>query len=268
MATKNYVAIAKAKIRRPSSVTRPPRILVYARNKKGKTRFCTTAGKGRILIVDPEGGTDSMKRLDPDVWPLETWEEIDEVHKFLKLGRHNYEWVAIDGMTKIHNMALKWVMGQAEKTDLDRKPGLVQQRDYGKAGEISKTMIHNFRTLPIGVIFTAQERIMNGYSSGDDDEDSEDAAVAYVPDLPNGVRGELNGAVDIIGRLYTVKLNKRFRDKTTRKIVEKEIIQRRLWLAPNIMYDTGARSDYRVPEYLADPTIPKLVSLINEGKTE
>jgi hypothetical protein len=266
MAVKDYMAIAKAKIHRPSSVTRPPRILVYARNKKGKTQFCTTPGKGKVLIIDPENGTDSMKKLDPHVWAIDRWEEMDDILKYLRTGKHPYEWVAVDGMTKIANMALKWVMGQAEKTDLDRKPGMVQLKDYGKSGEILKTMIHQFRMLPIGVIFTSQERAMDAPASGDDDEDSEDAAIAYVPDLPKGARGELNSAVDVIGRLYTVKIVKKFRHPITKKVVEKEVLQRRLWLEPNIMYDTGYRSDYRLPAYMEDPTVPSLVQLINEGK--
>lgn len=271
MATrKNYAAIAKSKIRRPSQVTRPPRILVYGRNKKGKTTFCTTPGKGKVLVIDPESGTDAMKQADPDVWPLETWEEMDDVLKFLKTGQHKYQWVAVDGMTKIANMALKWVMNIAEQTDLDRRPGMVQLKDYGKAGEILKTMIHEFRTLPIGVVFTAQERMMDALPSGDDDEDADEAAVAYVPDMPKGARAELNSAVDVIGRLYVVRVTKKFRDRATKKVIEKEVLQRRLWLEPNAMYDTGYRSEYanRLPQYLTDPTVPRLVQLVNEGKVD
>lgn len=256
-ARKDYKAIAAAKIRRPSQVAseRRPAFLIYARNKKGKTRFCTTPGQGKVLIIDPEHGTDLSQQRDPDVWHIESWEDMDDIYKFLRTVDHGYEWVALDGLTRMANMALRFVMAQAEEQDLSRKPGMVNQRDYGKSGELMKSMLYNFHNLPVGVIYTAQERQVEG-SFGEEDEDVEDSSVQYVPDLPKGVRGTVNGLVDVIGRLYTVKIEKE----------GKQIIQRRLWLEPNVAYDTGYRSDYVLPAYLKVPTVPKLVQLINEGK--
>ena len=137
---KDYSELARKKITSPSKVAessggvRRPSILVYSRNKKGKTRFCLTAGKGKVLVVDPEHGTDRFLKADPHVWHLESWEEIDDIYKFLRSGDHSYEWVAFDGSTRIANMALRYVTKRAEETDLNRKPGQVTQRDYGNAG--------------------------------------------------------------------------------------------------------------------------------------
>lgn len=248
----DYQKIAAKKIRRPSqNAERLPRILIYSRNKKGKTRFCTTAGQGKILIADPENGTDAYIERDPHVWPIERWEDMDELYKFLRYGKHDYEWVAIDGLTRIANMSLKWVMHQAEEHDLSRRPGMVQLKDYGKSGEIIKSMLYNFQTLPMGVIYTAQERQANAVDS-EDDEEVEDTSQVYIPDLPKGVRSAVNSIVDVIGRLYTVKL-------------EDGKIQRRLWVEPNVMYDTGYRSDFVLPPYLKNPTVPRLVKAMKEG---
>lgn len=265
MATKDYEAIARAKIHRPASVTRPPRVLIYSRNKKGKTRLSTTAPN--VLILDPEGGTDTMKRLNPHVWKVETWPEFNDVYHFLKRGKHEYDWVSVDGCTRFSNMSLRYVMGLAEERDLERKPGMVQKQDYGKSGELMKGMLHNFHSLNMGVIFTAQER-MEEASDSEEDEDSESAAVRYVPDMPKGVRGTLNSIVDVIGRLYTVRVEKKVRDPDTRKIVTLDEMQtqRRLWLEPSVQYDTGYRSDYELPRFLKNPTIPKLLHLIDTGK--
>lgn len=251
---KDYAAIAARKITSPSKVQqRLPSILVYARNKKGKTRFSSTAPD--VLIVDPEHGTDRMTKRDPNVWHLEAWEELDEVYKYLRHEDHPYKWVCLDGLTKISNMSLRFVMSQAEETDLTRKPGMVQQRDYGKAGELMKGMLYNFNNLDIGKIYTAQERQQDG-AGFDEDEDAENVVTQVVPDLPKGVRASVNGIVDVIGRLYIVKAEVKGETRT----------QRRLWLEPSAMYDTGYRSDYVLPQYLANPTVPKLVQLINEGK--
>lgn len=264
MATKDYAAIAKARITSPSKkAERKPRILVYARNKKGKTRFGATAPN--VLVIDPEEGTGEEKKIDPDVWPVNSWEDLDDVYKFLREGKHSYEWVYIDGLTRIANMSLRWVMFQAEQRDLDRRPGQVGKQDYGKSGEAVKAMLYNFHNLPMGVIFSCQERMMDAIPSGDEDEDAEDASIMYVPDLPKGVRGAVNSIVDVIGRLYTVRTTVKVKGPDN-KPMDKEVIQRRLWIEPHVAYDTGYRSEFVLPAYLKNPTVPKLVTLVKTGK--
>lgn len=259
---KDYAAIGAARIKRvKDTVKKPPRMLIYARNKVGKTRFCATAPK--VLIVDPENGTDRMTKLNPAVWPITEWGEMDEVYNFLRLGRHDYEWVTLDPTTRIHNFSLKFVMGMAQERSLDTKPVLVQKQHYGQAGELTKEMLWKFHQLPMGVIYTAQERQIEAYS-GDEDEDAEAPASMYVPDLPKGARGAINSIVDVIARLYRVKAMARVRHGD--RVEEKEVVQRRLWLEPSAQYDTGYRSDFVLPAYLKNPTVPRLVELMASGK--
>jgi hypothetical protein len=256
---KDYAAIAASKITRPSQSTRPPRFLVYSRNKKGKTTFCTSPGQDNVLILDPEEGTEGMVRKDPHRWKIEHWTDLDDAYQYLKLGKHSYKWVAVDGLTKFSNMSLRYVMSQEEERDITRRPGMVQMKDYGKSGELMKGVLNNFHSLRMGVILTAQERVIEVTDDPEsDDEDAESSSVIYVPDLPKGVRGAANSIVDVIGRLYTVKLE---HPKTGEKV-----IQRRLWVEPHIAFDTGYRSDYRLPPYIKGPTVPKLVQLLREGK--
>lgn len=267
-AKKDYEAIARKYITTPSDKgeqRKLPRLLVYGRNKKGKTTFMCSAPD--VLVIDPEEGTDEMTKRNPKVWPVATWEQLDDVYKYLKLGTHPYQWVGLDGMTKIHNMALRWVMNMEEQRDLDRKPGLVQQRDYGRAGEMVKGLLWNFHALPMGVVFSAQERMIRPEDVDDADSDMEDASASYVPDLPNGARSTLNSIVGVIGRIYVVKTDVKVRDPKTKQVITKEnALQRRLWLEPHVAYDTGYRSEYDLPQYLKNPTVPKLVNLIRTGE--
>ena len=257
---KDYNAIAASKIQRPSKSKRPPRILIYGRNKKGKTRFGASAGQGEVLILDPEEGTEGMVKSDPHVWPIGAWPEVDDAYNFLKLGQHSYKWVSVDGLTKFANMSLRYVMSQEEERDLTRKPGLVQKQDYGKSGELMKGMLNNFHSLRMGVVFTAQERAIEVTDDPEaDDEDAEQSSMLYVPDLPRGVRSSVNQIVDVIGRIYTVKVEHP-------KDPELRVLQRRLWVEPHIAFDTGYRSDFRLPPFIKSPTIPKLVTLLREGK--
>jgi hypothetical protein len=271
MVTKDYAAIARAKIRKPSESKRKPRLLVYGRNKKGKTRFCSSAPG--VLIIDPESGTDHETKIDPSVWPVDSWDDMDDIYKFLRTGAPNphtgepIKWVALDGITRIHNMALRWVMNQEEERNLDRKPGQVGKQDYGRANEMTKGMLTNFHNLrDIGIIITAQERMREVEGLSEQDDEAENVAFIYVPDLPNGARGTVNSIVDVIGRIYTVRgeFTRRVKQGDEIKTIEYNV-QRRLWIGPHESYDTGYRSEWVLPDFVREPTIPKLITVMREG---
>lgn len=253
--TKDYVSIAAKKIQRPANIQREPRFHIYARQKKGKTTFAMSAGIEQTLILDPEHGTDEFKTKNPHVWPISQWSDVDEAYQFLKSGKHDYRWACVDGLTRFNNMALKHVMKIQEDRSLDRIPGLVQQRDYGKSGELMKEMLINFHNMrELGVIFTSQERMVEGTDS-EEDEDAEESEVQFVADLPKAVKNMVNSLVDVIGRLYVVKVDQD--DKT--------VAQRRLWIGESLKYETGYRSDYTLPDQLKNPTVTRLVRLMREG---
>jgi hypothetical protein len=44
--------------------------------------------------------------------------------------------------------------------------------------------------------------------------------------------------------------------------------QRRLWIAPHELYDTGYRSEFVLPDFVPDPTVPRLIKLMREGRVE
>lgn len=251
MAVKDYDAIARERITRPAETKSFPRFLIYARNKKGKSTFGISAGIEKTLVLDPEDGTNEMKTKNPHVWKIGRWEDLDDAYNYLRYSQHQYEWVVVDGLTKFSNLALKHVMHMQEEKSLDRIPGFVQQRDYGKSGELMKDLLTRFHNLPMGIVFTAQERQEEAFDSEEDDE-AEAGAAAYVADMPKGVRGFANSIVDVIGRLYVIK-------------TEEGKSERRLWIGEALKYDTGYRSDFTLPDYVRSPTIPKLVRLMRTG---
>lgn len=277
MAERDYLKVARASVTRPSKMPPRFRLLIYSRNKKGKTRFCLTAQEmGNLLVVDPEWGTEKYKKIDPYVWPISKWEDLQAVWGALRTGKLSpkalgqgksddpFTWVALDGMTKINNFALRYIMKQGEEANLDRKPGIVDRRDYNKSGELIKELILKFDNLPISVIYTAQERIISGNDDLEADETSE-SSVFFVPDLPAGARGAVNSVVDVIGRLYVTKAQ--FKNpKDPDNPIEKN--QRRLWIDTHAQYDTGYRSEWELPELVKSPTVKKLTELILEGRSQ
>lgn len=255
MPEKDFAAIAASKIVKPSQVKRQPRILIYGRNKKGKSTFCASAPN--VLIADPEQGTDWMTGVDPDVWPIRQWEDLAELYGFLRSGQHKYEWVALDGLSRMNDMALDYTMRVREERSIDAQPGMVAQKDWGQAGKVMKTMLVNFFNLDsMGVIFTAQERVLEG-DSGEADEEAEDAPQAYVANLPAAPRSTVNSLADVIGRIYVVR---------TTNAAGTEVTERRLWLGESALYDTGGRSEHKLPDYLRRPTVPRLTELLETGK--
>jgi hypothetical protein len=262
----DYLAIAKKKVHRPAKRQSWRKALVYGRNKKGKTRFSLSNGIDRTLHIDPEQGTDTMKTLNPYVWPITSWKDMNEAWGAIRtyqlspyiLGqgksKEPFDTIAVDGCTKINNLALKHVGRIAEQRDLDRIPGMTDRRDYNKSGELMKDMINGFLNLRMNVIFTAQERMITS-TPVDEADEGDDEQLYFVPDLPAGVRGALNSVVDVIGRIYVVKVEIKGETKT----------RRRLQIGHHELYDTGYRSDFELPDVLKNPTFPKLVNLIETG---
>lgn len=261
---KDYIAVAKKHITTPRELKGKRRIMVYARNKKGKSTFAASGGtRAETLFLDAEHGTDAMLRKNPYVWHLDRWEQIDDVVGAIRTGELSpkvlgkgpeeepFKWLAPDTLTRFNNLALRRVMKIAEETNLDRIPGLVDRRDYFKSGELMKEMLMTFHGLPINICYTAQER-MKSVGSYDDDEDAEEADYIMVPDLPDAVRAAANSWVEVIGRLYVVRIDGKPR--------------RRLQVGINERYDTGYRSDFVLPDIIKTPTLPKLVQMMTEGQ--
>lgn len=249
------------KIRRPAESTRPPRLLIYSRPKKGKTLFSASAGQGRVLILDPEDGTDWMKspKLNPHVWPVSKWEDVVEAYNFVAKSNHDYDWVAPDGLTRMTQMALRWVLKLEAMREIDRRPGMVMLKDRGRAGDLMSAMLYRFHSLrDMGVIFTSQERIVSDDEGGadSDDEDSEaEKKIRYVPDLPKYVRASVTSLVDVIGRMYVVPDPENEGKR-----------ERRLWVQEHPSFDTGYRSSYQLPPYIRRPTVPRLVQALENGR--
>jgi hypothetical protein len=256
-----------------------PRFFIYGRNKKGKTRFCSTAPN--VLIVDPEDGTVAEQKLDPDVWPIVKWADLDDVYNAIKSGVKSpktgqpYQWIALDGMTRMLNMAVDFVMNQELDRDLTKKPvDIDTRRLYGRANKLIQSMLHNFHSLRnVGLIFTANERMVEIENMEDlgDDTDATPSAFMYVPDLSPGARAPLNQVVDVIGRIYVVRGNftikRRVRVAGQVKIRNVETtVQRRLFIGPHEMYDTGVRTGFELPDFIKEPTVASLTRAMREGK--
>jgi AAA domain-containing protein len=274
VASKDYSAIARQRIVSPDDAGRMPRLLVYGRNKKGKTHFANTAPD--LLVIDPD---DQPKPLRP-TWRIDRWEDVNEAYLFLRSGKHDYKWVSLDGVTKLYSYALRWVMRQSDERAkaLDKHPDQVGKQHYGRANQMFETMLQNFHALRnIGIILTAQEKMMGVTEviagkdtvvpdDMQDDDDYTPTSYQYIVALPKGARAPLNAMVDLTGRIYVVRGEFERRIKVDGQWETQQYTkQRRLFIGVDDMYETGYRSEHDLPDFIEDPTVKKVVRALRTG---
>lgn len=239
-------------------------LLVYARNKVGKTRLCASAGElGKTLVIDCEKGTSSIRKSENvDVYHLTHWEEINEIYWYLRTQDHGYEYVCIDPITKLGNLCMEYVLAldidpedeelSVEEQEDARTP---DQRSWGKTAALVRRTILRYSTLPgVFLIITAYERRRE---NDDEDEDAFDFVIG--PDAQPSVKGFLMGHCDIIGRLYLKALDSDDDNAPTK-------MERRILFGPHEIYDCGDRSD-NLPRVMRRPTMKKILDIV-QGETD
>lgn len=195
--------LAKSKIKSVDKSFEHLKALFYAQNGKGKT-YLGASGPRKVLIVDcNERGTLSVSNFKGvDVFPVEVWTDIDLAYWHLHSAEHQYQTVVIDTVTSLAQLCMKFVLGDEASRDPTKDPEMPTKRDWGKVGELMRTVILNFRNLDMHVVFLAQER--RGFT---DDEDSD--APEVFPEVSPSIRTTLTASVDIIGRLYVKEVTRK-----------------------------------------------------------
>jgi len=218
------------------------KILVYGKNKKGKTKFASTAPNCLIIDIDEEG-TRSAAGSGTDVLEIERFDDVGHIYWWLKAGNHEYDTVVIDTITALQNSAIRKVLGEAEDRDPTREASTPDRRTWGRANQLVKSLLLDFRNLQMHVVFLAQERTIT-------DEDDEEATTFHTVDLPAGTRATALGCVGIIGRIYL----REFKPKGAKKAQW----EARMLVGPHEDYDSGHRVE-ELPNIIRNPTMPKFI---------
>ena len=233
----------KDKITPVGKMKKPLRIGIYGKPGVGKTTFCASAPN--VLLADcNEEGTLSIVDTKVDVVYLKTFDEINLLYWFLAKGDHKYETVAIDSITSLQAMGMKFVMDEASEMDLTKDPAMMDKRDWGKLNNLMSDVIINFRNLPMHIIFTAHERV----------REEEDGNIEIFPQMTPGVRATFEGIIDVIGRLYVREIT----------VDEKRKIVRRLLVGPHEKYISKTRSKHS-EHIVKDPTFPLILKKIRRS---
>lgn len=219
------------------------KVLVYGKNKVGKTRFAYKAPK--VIGVDiNEKGTASVRNMPGAMFPAREWADMTYIYWYLRQGNHEYQTVVLDTITQMQHMCLKFVLKENEDRDPNKDPSTPIQRDWLKMAELMKPMLLNFRNLPMHVVFLAQER----------NRDDDDGNKWVVPDLSPGVLGTALSCVSIIGHMFQHQV--RVVDKSTKK--ETKRWYPHMLVGPHSEYPTGDRTGSLRP-VVRNPTMDSFI---------
>jgi hypothetical protein len=160
--------------------------------------------------------------------------------------------VAIDGITAMQNLCMKFVLGDEASRDASRDPDMPSRQIYNKIAELMKTQITNFRNLPMNVIFTARQRTR----FVDEGEESE-GELFVGPNCTPSVADTLEGAVPLIGYLSAREV--RITNKTTGK--KRRSVRRRLLVGTSDRFSTKERYGVFGP-HIDAPNIADMIQAI------
>lgn len=236
------------------------KMLAYAQNGKGKTRFGASGPRPVCVIDCNERGSMSIRNYEGvDVFKVDTWVDIDLAYWYLHKNSKGYQTVVIDTESSLQQLCMKFVLGDEASRDATKDPNMPGKREWGKVGELMKTQILQFRNLPMHVIFLAQER--RGFTE-DDDESVPDV----FPEVSPSIRQTLTASVDIIGRMYVKEVIGK-RDPKTKK--RSSAVQYRMLIGPSERYVTKDRSEAGLPSTLLlkddEHNLERLVQRIKKG---
>jgi len=242
----------EAKIKRASEIEDHWRVLIYGRSGSGKTRLAATAPKVLLIDVNEHGTKSTRRDIDPYVYPVDYWSDINDAYWYLQSGDHSYESYALDGVTALQSLCMSFVLGDEASRDASRDPDMPTRQAWGKVGQLMRTQITNYRNLPMNGVFTALTRMRD---AGNDDE-MDDIAAVTGPAASPSVGGHLEAAVDTIGYLHTREVYvKRGNDKV-------KTVRRRLLVGPSERFVTKDRT-HVLGEHVDAPRIDKMLDLIN-----
>lgn len=231
------------RIRKPRADLSRLSICIYARGGVGKTTLLgTMPGKGLLIDIPQIEGGDSVlaDRENIMVAPTVTWDELDDIYKYLAKGGHDYRWVAIDTITAAQELAKRKAIKERE---LSADPHTVSLQEWGKIGELMRELFYRFRLLPINTILLAQER------SPRDREGARD----YHPAVSPLSLEALMPPQHLVGRLYVWQKE----DEAGNVVWE-----RRLRTAPHEMYLTKVRNvkGRELPPVVREPHLGRILA--------
>jgi hypothetical protein len=240
-----------------TAVARSPylNVLVYGDYGTGKTVLAGSAEEvaemAPVLVLDYEGGTESLRRTYPGVHVLRVtdWDQMQNVYDELhRTNGGGYKTIILDSLTEIQKFSMYAIMEKhvvdalAKGDEVD--PDVPGMRQWGKNAEQTRKFVRAFRDLPVHTIFTALAKT---------DKDPKTGKQKTVPSLSGKIAQEVPAFLDVVVYYYI-------------KRVEDE--ERRMLLCNATEGNTAKDRTGKLPMVLEAPTMSKVFQLILGTETD
>lgn len=221
-------------------------LLVYGEPGAGKTVLAGSADDvpelRKVLVIDVEGGTYSLKNTYPDVETVrvQTWKELQDVYNELHRGDHDFQTVVLDSLTEIQKFSMYNIMADLIKAKPDMDPDIPGMREWGKNIEQIRRFVRGFRDLPMNTIFTALAK---------SDKNPRTGITTKKPYLSGKLADEVAGFLDVVVYLYQK---------------EHDGEQKRLLLTGATEEVVAKDRSGKLPLVIESPTMKELYTLISQ----
>lgn len=212
----------------------------------GKTHLLGTAQEDErtspMLLMDFEGGHETLAGLDIDVAEIRSWDDYNEAYELLTSDtKEPYRSIGLDSASETHIWALLTRLD--EQAPQRKDPDLIEIGDYGIAGTQLRRLLREFRDLPQHVFFTAGSKEITERGVGR----------VKIPSLAGQMAEEIVHIMSIVGYL-AMAMNEETGEP-----------ERLLILQNYIGYRTKVRAPWKskAPDDLVNPTITDLLDALN-----
>lgn len=261
-------------VKKVSDIERKRSHVLYGRSGTGKTTLASTWPKPILYLDIRDEGTDSISDVeDLMVKEIASSDDLDETLEWLLRHPKRYKTVILDTVSQLQEIMVeeqaakpvKKIRGAEKKRPGDF--GTLSKQDWGAVAARMKSLIIDWRDLPMEVVFIAQDRKFN-FGGNDEDDDQESIAPEVGPQLMPSVVNTLNAAVGNIGNTF-IRIRYRTRkDKDTgKKLKPERLTEFCLRIGPSDIYITKVRKPKGVtaPEVIVDPSYDDILDII-EGE--
>ncbi|QBJ00944.1 AAA family ATPase [Salmonella phage LSE7621] len=144
-----------------------PKVAIYGASGVGKTSLAKTLPHDKVLVIDAEGGLMSIADADIDSTPINTFNDILALYKWLTESKdaQKYEHLIFDSLSDVAEVCLDY-----EKSQVNDK-----RQAYGNTNDKMMYIMRQFRDLPFSVAYLCKL---------EKNKDEVSGAMLYSPLMP------------------------------------------------------------------------------------
>jgi AAA domain len=217
--------------------------LIFSPAGHGKTFLLGTAQEdprtAPMLLLDFEGGEETLAGLDIDVARIRSWEDYNEAFELVSDENCPYKSLGIDSISETHIWGLLTRID--EKGPSRKEPDLIEQGDYGVVSTQMRRLLREFRDLPMHVFYTAGSKEIEVRKEGK----------VRVPSMAGQLAEEVVHLMSVVG--YLAKGEDEDGDEFRSLLLQN-------WGG----FRTKVRTKWRAvaPDEIEDPDITKLLDVL------